>query len=46
LNTLEYFGSSFVTLTNTSGVMNSVFKNKRIYTFHQLKFITKTTRKI
>jgi len=44
--TLEYFRSIFVTLTNMSGVLNPVFKNKKKYTVLQLKFITKTTLKM
>jgi len=43
---LEYFGSIFVTLSISLGVMKPVFKNKKIYTFLQLKFITNTTLKI
>jgi len=31
VTTLEYFRSIFVTLTKTSGVLNPVFKNKKIY---------------
>jgi len=42
---LECYRSVLVTLTITSGVHDPVFK-KYIYTFLQLKFITKTTLQI
>jgi len=41
---LDYYRSIFVTLILTSGLPDPVFK--KIYTFLQLKLITKTTLKI
>ena len=46
IGTLDYYRSIFVTLILKLGVRDPVFKNKKKYTFLQLKLITKTTLKI